>query len=188
MGSRKGQVGAGGGATGTEQATTAWILGVLLGVGGWSAARDAVDSLQGALLRSLRARWLRVGSVAERNADEARAPASGCGSVGRGATGAEARGIGQHADYGAASAGRKLLGRIVIAMAIRGGRISTDRVDAGSALEDSTYDRLHEHQGAGSRAGFPTLWGTSWDAASMYPRKPIYIQIFAAEVALTLPE
>ena len=62
-------------------------------------------------------------------------------------------------------------------------------LDLGPRLAsvDSAYHRLHEHQRADSRTGFPTLWGTPWYAVSVNPRKPIYIQLFTAPVSLTLP-
>ena len=35
--------------------------------------------------------------------------------------------------------------------------------------------------------GFPTLWGTPWDAISVCSRKLMYLQLLTAPVALTLP-
>lgn len=82
---------------------------------------------------------------------------------------------------------------------IRSGRLCAG-TSTGLAVDNATVRlaRSHVHTGFTERLpglpsprrgpGFPTLWGTPWDAASTRFCKPIFIQSLTAESLLTLPE
>ncbi len=60
----------------------------------------------------------------------------------------------------------------------------TVKVRAGDLAR---YDDRSCH-GSDADNALSRLWGTPWDAVSMYPRKLIYLQLYKALISLTLPE